>query len=89
MNNQSQQQKNPHSNEYQQEVYNFLQNGKYATYTIDRICRKENQKQFVEIIKDYIDTWPDCGWEFTTGFKKIRRVNLDFSSAATNKGIYN
>lgn len=94
MENKSQQQQNLHfSPEYGDKVYLFLNRlAKIGeTYTIDRICAKENQPTFIAYIKEYMDLMPQQGgWQFSDDYKKLKKFELiDFEHRyEIDRGIY-
>lgn len=74
--------KNHSDDAYRAKVIKFLdKDGKFgATYTIDRICAKENQERFIEIVKQYMrETDWQGGWEFSADYKKLKRTNVFFN----------
>lgn len=75
---------------YGDKVYRFLQNGEPGeSWTIDRICEKENQPEFIALIKEFMALTPwQGGWQFTTDYKKLKRFNLNFNTAELNRGLY-
>lgn len=83
--------KNQHSNEnYNDKVFLFLQNGKVGTsYTLDRICAKENQPDFIALVKEFMVLTPwQGGWEFSSDFKKLKKVNVNSVKKAFDRGMY-
>ncbi len=71
---------------YKAKVFKFLNNGEYGeSYTIDRICAKENQPLWIEHVKEYMHQTPwQGGWEFTHNGTKLRRVDLNFNKKQRN-----
>ena len=76
---------------YGDKVFKFLQNGKVgATYTIDRICAKENKEIFIALVKEYMDMVPwQGGWVFNDDYTKLKRNSLPVKTKQTqNRGFY-
>jgi len=71
---------NHSKDEYAARVFEFMQNGKYGeTYTIDRICATDNQPRFIALAKQYMnETDWQGGWEFSSDYTKLRRVDINF-----------
>ena len=74
---------------YGDKVFVFLQNGKVgSTYTIDRICEKENQPEFIALVKEFMDMTPGK-WEFNTDYTKLKRIQPLFETTKVDRGYYN
>jgi len=67
---------------YANKVFTFLNNMLIEEwYTIDRFVKKENQKDFVEVVKFYIQMHPNKipagnGIEFSNDYTKIRKQTM-------------
>ncbi len=63
--------------EYKREIWQFLEKiepGK--NFTVDNLCKRENQKDFVEAIKEYMESFPWQGYvTFNFDYSKFYRVH--------------
>ena len=63
---------------YGDKVYQFLHDAKPGSqFTIDRICERENQPEFIEIIKEYMryQDWQG-GWVFSDDYTRIKKTAI-------------
>jgi hypothetical protein len=63
--------------EYKRDVWQFLEKiepGK--NFTVDNLCKRENQKDFVEAIKEYMESFPWQGYvTFNHDYSKFYRMH--------------
>ena len=63
--------------EYKRDVWQFLEKIKPGkNYTVDNLCKRENQKDFVEAIKEYMESFPWQGYiTFNHDYSKFYRMH--------------
>ena len=77
--------------DYADKVFKFLEDAKCgSSYTISRICAKDNEQTFIALVKEYMDITPwQGGWVFSEDYTKLRRNQLPFETKKINRGLYN
>ncbi len=64
--------------EYSESVFEFLDKAEAGkSFTIEKLCKKENQERFTEAVKLYIRSYDyGGGVEFNADYTKIRMIEI-------------